>query len=100
MPILLRSLIGAIVRWLLAGAFGWLVAKGFLTSEQVDQAVVAIALAVATLGWSFYQKYKDKLKFWTAAQIAPTANPKEAELKVEEIIKQEPASSNIAKAFQ
>lgn len=75
-PLLMEAL-GSIVRWLLAGAAGWLVQHGIWTSAQSQTYVMAAALAVLSLGWSLWQKYKSRVHFLTALQ-APAGTSEDA----------------------
>jgi hypothetical protein len=67
-PLLLEAL-GSIMRWLLAGAAGWLVQHGIWTQAQSQTYVMAAALAVLSLGWSLWQKYKSRIHFLTALEL-------------------------------
>src|SRR5690554_6409006 len=67
MPVLgaaLNPLIAGVIRALVAAAFGGLVAKGFITSEQLEQ-IVQIALGAAgvtgVIVWSLLSKQLKKL---------------------------------------
>jgi len=72
-PLLMEAL-GSIVRWLLAGAAGWLVQHGIWTQAQSQTYVMAAALAVLSIGWSLWQKYKSRLRFLTALE-SPAGTP-------------------------
>jgi hypothetical protein len=66
---LLSEAIGSILRWLLAGAAGWLVQHGIWTQAQSQTYIMAAALAVLSLGWSLWQKYKSRVHFLTALEV-------------------------------
>lgn len=66
-PLLVEAL-GSIVRWLLAGAAGWLVQHGVWSAAQSQTYVMAAGLALLSLGWSLWQKYRSRLHFLTALE--------------------------------
>jgi hypothetical protein len=96
MPELYKSIIGSVVRFALTGLFGWFVSKGVVTEGQSAELIIAIAGGVVVLGWSLYQKYKEKLKFFTALEVPVNAGP----AKVDAVIAQTDTADNVAKAFQ
>lgn len=67
---MLEAALTAIVRALLVGMAGWLVKHGVWTEGDATGYVAAGALAIVTLGWSIYQKYKDRLTLNTALMLA------------------------------
>jgi len=93
MPELLKAAIGSLIRWALTGIFGWLVAKGAFTEGQAGELLLAIGAGAAALLWSLYQKYRDKLKFFTALEVSTSQ-------KVDESIARNGTGENITKAFQ
>lgn len=77
---LVSQALGAIFRWLLAMAAGYLVNRGVWTHDDADRYVAAAALALAALVWSLWQKYKSRLHFLTALEMpAGTSEVKLAE---------------------
>lgn len=64
-PLLIAAL-GSILRWALAFLAGYLVNAGIWTSDESSQYVGAAALAILTLAWSLWQKYKSRIKFLAA----------------------------------
>lgn len=58
-PELLKQWIGALVRWALTGALGYLVAKGIITADMSAATIIAITGALTTLAWSMWQKWHD-----------------------------------------
>lgn len=67
---LLVDAVGAIIRWLLTFVSAALVSKGIWTQDQADRyvaaATAAAAVALITLFWSLWNKYKSRLKLTTA----------------------------------
>ncbi|HWQ32534.1 MAG TPA: hypothetical protein VNQ79_06605 [Blastocatellia bacterium] len=57
-PELFKSVIGSLVRWALAGLFGWLVARGVLTPDQTEALTAAAIVGASALAWSVWQKYR------------------------------------------
>ena len=77
----LRAQGGALVRWLLVFAGAWLVRKGVTTDEQaqafvknVEPVLTGLALALAALAWSFYQKWRTGKKIERALEL-PAGTP-------------------------
>lgn len=56
---LLKPMIEGIIRHVLTGAAGVMTTNGYITGDESQQAVGAIAFLVG-LVWSGFQKYKDK----------------------------------------
>lgn len=65
-PELFARFFGSLTRFALAGAVGWLVKKGVIDGKLGDDLLVAAVIAIPTLIWSLWQKYKDRLQFVTA----------------------------------
>ncbi len=95
MPTIVNAAIGSIVRWALAGLFGYLVAHGALTEGQAGELALTIGSGTAALTWSLWQKYRQKLKFATALELP--ANVSTAH--VDSVIAETPVGENVAKAF-
>jgi hypothetical protein len=76
---LLQDFIGTILRKALTSVAVFLVTYGWITPEQSEAYVAGLVLFLLGLGWSLWQKYKERLWFLTAI-IAP-ANSTEAEVK-------------------
>lgn len=66
---LLAQALGSIFRWLLAIAAGYFVQHGIWSQSAADNYVAAAALALASLVWSLWQKYKSRLHFLTALSL-------------------------------
>jgi len=96
MPELYKSAIGSLVRWALATVFGYLVAHGALTEGQATELAVTIGTGAAALLWGLWQKYRSKLKFFTALELPANAT----QATVRDVIANTPASENVSKAFQ
>jgi len=84
---LLQQALGSIVRWALAFLAGYLVSHGVWTpgaaESYVNAAATAIAMAVVSLGWSLWQKYRARLRLLTALDMPAGTS----EAKVEDRIK-------------
>lgn len=70
---LLKEALGSILRTLFAGAAGWFVSHGIWTQTQATSYVEALALVILALGWSFWAKYRSRIKFLTALTMTPGA---------------------------
>ena len=64
---LLKSYLTGLIRYLLMGVAGWLVANGIATPEQNEQAIGGIVLGIVMLGTLLWVKYKDRILLLTAA---------------------------------
>lgn len=76
---LLASALGSIVRAMLIFCAGWLVNHGIWTQADAETYAAAASLAIVSVGWSIFQKYKSRVSFLTALQ-APQ-NTSEATVK-------------------
>lgn len=70
---LASAAIGSVLRWLLAMGAGLLVEHGIWTQGESAQYVTAATLALLSLGWSLWTKYRGRLMFLTALQSPPGA---------------------------
>ena len=61
---LLTSITGSVMRHLLTGIGGVLVAQGWVSAEDWEKLLAGAIVAVAGLLWSIYQK-------WKAAEATP-----------------------------
>ena len=69
---LIVRMVGSLLRLALAGASGWLIDRGVLTTDEWTQFVVGLAGVVVAIGWSLWTKYKDHQALVTAAAMAPS----------------------------
>lgn len=95
MPEILRAAIGSIVRWLLTGLAGYLVAHGALTEGQAGELLLTVGSGVAALVWSLWRKYRARLKFITALELPANASVDQ----VKDVIANTPASTNVGKVL-
>lgn len=58
---LLQAALGSIIRWALAALAGILVSKGVWTQQDADTYITALVLAILSLGWSLWAKYKERI---------------------------------------
>ena len=79
---LVAQALGAIVRWALTFLSAWFVQHGIWTSENATEYSAGAALAIVALGWSLWQKYKNRLKFLTALESPPGTTEAHVEAKV------------------
>jgi hypothetical protein len=80
---LLQSALGSILRLFLASLAGWFVQKGVWTADAANEYAAAGAIALLTVGWSLWIKYKNRIKFLTALE-SPAGTPEkviEAKIK-------------------
>lgn len=70
---ILQSALGSILRWALAIAAGYLVKAGIWDANDAETYVATAALALLALGWSWWQKYHDRIKLLTALTMKPGA---------------------------
>lgn len=63
---ILQEALGSILRWGLAAGAGWLVEHGVWTSGNASVYVSAGTIALLSLGWSLWNKYKGRIKLLTA----------------------------------
>lgn len=71
-----QKLIGSVVRALLVGAGGYLVAKAVASEADVSGIVESLTPILAGLVWSFYEKYNSRQKLLTA-QVMPAGATEE-----------------------
>jgi hypothetical protein len=78
-PESLKLIIGAIIRGLLQGVAGYLVAKGWVSEGDAELILAGIAVGAAALAWSLWQKYRSRISFVTALSMPENAT--EAQVK-------------------
>lgn len=61
-----RAVVGSVLRWILAGLAGYLVREGVLTDSQVSTLILGLAGLLVSLGWSLYQKHRQKIRLLLA----------------------------------
>jgi hypothetical protein len=67
------DIVAGVIRWILAAAFGSLVAKGYITENNLLLAAGIIAVAVLSLLSSVWSKIKAKYNIDAARVLPPTA---------------------------
>lgn len=72
--------LGAMLRWLLGLAGGWLLAQGWLTSDQVTEVVTAAVAALLPIIWSLLQKYRQQQLVKVALSLPAGATQEQAQL--------------------
>jgi hypothetical protein len=63
------SIIATIIRYLLAGAFTTLVAKGVITADQSEYIITGLVGFVAVVGWALWVRYRDRVKITTGLAL-------------------------------
>jgi fluoride ion exporter CrcB/FEX len=81
---LIKGIIGSIVRFLLAGAVGWLVQRGIITGEQGAALIPAIVLGVITVAWAIWRKYKIQQRIAVALSLPAGSGPETLDRAVSE----------------
>lgn len=59
---LLQAALGSFVRWGLALGAGYIVKAGIWTRSDAEIYITAATLAILSIGWSVWQKYRARLK--------------------------------------
>lgn len=77
----LEKALGSIARWVLNLAVPFFVSSGIWTPEDATTYVAAGGLALVSLAWSLWEKYKSRLEFVTALSTGPTT-----EAKIEQMV--------------
>lgn len=81
---LIKSIIGSVVRWLIQGAVGYLVAKEVITQEQGAELIIAIIGGIIVLMWALWQKYHVEQKIRLALSLPPDTPRAVLEKKIDE----------------
>ncbi len=74
---LIKGIIGSLVRFLFAGAVGWLVQRGIITGEQGETLIPALVLGAITIVWAIWRKYKIQQRIAVALDLRAGATPQE-----------------------
>lgn len=72
--------IAAFVRWALGLVAGWLIANGWLTSEQIPEVMAAAVTALVPIIWSLIQKTRQKQLVEAALSLPAGATVEQAQL--------------------
>jgi uncharacterized membrane protein YjjB (DUF3815 family) len=81
---LIKGIIGSLVRFVFAGAVGWLVQRGVITGEQGAALIPAIVLGVITVAWAIWRKYKIQQRIAVALALPAGANSETLDRAVSE----------------
>jgi hypothetical protein len=71
---MLTAALGSIIRWALSLVVPYLVSAGIWTADEATAYVTGLSLAILSLGWSLWQKYRSRLRFLEALD-APAGTP-------------------------
>ena len=63
---ILQEALGSLLRWTLMLGAAYIVKKGIWTEGDATKYVEAGVVALLTLGWSLWEKYKSRIKLLTA----------------------------------
>lgn len=75
-PELLKSISGSTVRWALTGIGAILIDRGVLLADDMQKLIAGGGLLLATLAWSFWQKYKARILFLVGLNM-PAGTPED-----------------------
>jgi hypothetical protein len=83
---LIKGIIGSLVRFVFAGAVGWLVQRGVITGDQGEMLIPAIVLGVITVAWAVWRKYKIQQRIAVALALpaGSTSEKLDAAVKMKE----------------
>jgi len=68
-PELLKNIAGSVTRWALTALAAFLVRKGVIEGGSAEAIVAGAGVGLASLTWSLWLKYKDRLHFLTALSM-------------------------------
>jgi hypothetical protein len=68
---LIRDILESLLRKGATGLATYLVTVGLLTEGQATEVIAGLVLLGVSVGWSIYQRYKDRLRFLTAIEAPP-----------------------------
>lgn len=74
---LFKGIIGSLVRFVFAGAVGWLVNKGVITGQQGEALIPAIILGAITVAWAIWGKYKVQDRIRVALALPADSTPEQ-----------------------
>jgi hypothetical protein len=74
---LIKAIIGGLVRYALSGVVGWLIARRILTPAQAPALLNAITLAVITVAWGTWRKYKIRKRIKAALALPAGSTPRQ-----------------------
>jgi len=63
------TFLAGLVRYALMGASGWLIREGIITEEINAELISGVVLAIATVLYMLWVKYKDRITVLTALQL-------------------------------
>lgn len=79
---ILQAALTSIVRWLLAVGAGYLVKAKVWSDSDATTYVTAGALAIITIGWSLWEKYRERSKLLTALMMPALSTEDELKARV------------------
>jgi hypothetical protein len=65
----LQAALGSILRWAFTLGAGYLIRAGIWQQQDAETYVAALTLALLTLAWSLWAKYRSRVKLLTALQM-------------------------------
>lgn len=75
--------LGSVFRAGLMFLAGWLVQRGVWTGAEAETYVTAAAIALVTLAWSIWNKYKGRIRLLTALDAPPGTSEKHVDALIE-----------------
>lgn len=90
---MLAELVGAFVRWFVTTAIGLLLAQHVISTEQGDRFLTAwtspesiayVVALLATLAWSWWAKYRSRLKLVTGLAMSSGSSEADVETHIRE----------------
>lgn len=69
MGTILQSILGGLLRYVLAGVISWMITNGIANEEQVTQLLAGLTGALILLGWMAFNKIRGRVKLLTALAV-------------------------------
>lgn len=83
MPALFAAILGSFIRFGLTALATWLVTKGVWSTNDSSEFVTGLTIALVTLIWSLWQKYRGHIKFLTALDLPAGSSPEQVKEKMQ-----------------
>lgn len=74
----LKSYLAGLLRYGLAGVFGWLIGQGIVTPEQSESFILGLSGAAATAVWLLWIKYRDQALLRIGLALPPGSTIEQA----------------------
>jgi len=83
MPELLKSIAGSVIRALLTSTGGWLIHRGYISESDWTELLAGIAFAVASIAWSIWNHYGQRLLVLAALDLPANSSLEAAKAAAE-----------------